>query len=301
MLIRIFAAVGFLLTSIYARNSDVLIVYTNNTNGVLENCRCPQRSYGALEKRAALIDSLRKINANLLLVDCGDILDIRPNSLMHSYIIKAYGIIRYDAWTPGDQDFIEGVDFFQESLAAIPGQLVSANIRLDGRKIGRPWWIKEIAGIKFAITGIIDPGLLQYLPDSIAGRITIEPPEKVLENLMPEICSASDVIILLSHAGMDRDRKIADRFPEIDLIFGGHSQTITEHPDMVGNTAILQAGEGGNRVGLLQLQFEKGKISSYHNTLHLLHRNERDDPKVLDLIAEFHRERMKAMHGIEQQ
>jgi len=301
MFVRIFATIGFLFTVICARNVDVVIVYTNNTNGILENCRCPARSYGALEKRAALIDSLRKSNPNVLLIDCGDILDIRPNSLLHSYIIKAYGIIRYDFWTPGDQDFIEGIDYFRESLAAMPGQLVSANIRLDRQGIGRPWWIKEVAGIRIAVTGTLDPGVLQYLPDSIAGRITIEPPEKALEKILPAIRADSDVIILLSHAGMDRDREIATRFPEINLIFGGHSQTITEHPEMVGSTAILQAGEGGNRVGMLQLRCEKGKISSYHNTLHLLHRNERDDPKVLNLIAEYYRERMKSMNRINTQ
>ena len=38
-----------------AHSETVVIIYTHNTNGVLENCKCPERSYGALEKRAFIL------------------------------------------------------------------------------------------------------------------------------------------------------------------------------------------------------------------------------------------------------
>jgi 2',3'-cyclic-nucleotide 2'-phosphodiesterase (5'-nucleotidase family) len=74
----------------------------------LENYDCPERSYGALEKRAAVIDSIRKSEQNVLLLDTGDILDIQKSRLLHNYIVKAYDYLKYDYWTPGDQDFVEG-------------------------------------------------------------------------------------------------------------------------------------------------------------------------------------------------
>ena len=106
MLKSLIAVILFSAGVLPAQDGELVIVYTNNTNGILENCRCPERAYGALEKRAAFIDSARKVHPDLLLLDSGDLLDIRPNALLHRYIIKAYGLMRYDAWTPGDQDFI---------------------------------------------------------------------------------------------------------------------------------------------------------------------------------------------------
>ena len=72
-----------------AQNETVVVVYSHNTNGVLENCNCPDRSYGALEKRAAIVDSIRKSEKNVLLLDTGDILDIQKSTLLHNYIVKA--------------------------------------------------------------------------------------------------------------------------------------------------------------------------------------------------------------------
>ncbi len=278
-----------------AQNGEVLIIYTNNTNGILENCRCPERSYGALEKRAALIDNLRKTHPNVLLLDCGDILDIRPNHLLHTYIVRAYERIGYDAWTPGDQDFIEGLDFFKQQLLTMPGKVVSANLAIDGKEVGISWWRADLAGIKFGVTGITDPGLIRYLPESISHRISINNVDQALEKVLSDAKNKVDIIVLLSHAGFEKDFEIATRIPEIDLIVGGHSQTILERPEIVGKTMIVQAGEGGNRVGLLKLAIEAGKISSYHNSLHLLLKKDRDDPKVLELITAYHSERMKTI------
>ena len=70
----------------FSQNQSVVVVFSHNTNGILENCHCPERSYGALEKRAAVIDSIRRAEKGILLVDTGDILDIRADRLLHEYL-----------------------------------------------------------------------------------------------------------------------------------------------------------------------------------------------------------------------
>ncbi len=297
MLKCLIALILFSANLLAAQNGELVIVYTNNTNGILENCRCPERAYGALEKRAAFIDSVRKVHPDLLLLDSGDLLDIRPNALLHRYIIKAYGLMRYDAWTPGDQDFIEGIDFFRNQLLAMPGALVSSNLSISGKPIGSRWIRKVIAGLSVGITGLSDPQCFRYLPDSTAEDLSIESPEEALEITLAAFTGECDLTILLSHAGFERDNVIAARFPEIDLIVGGHSQTILEQPEIVGKTMIVQAGEGGNRVGLLTIRVVNGQISSYHNTLHLLRKEDRDAPEMLSLIEEYHKKRiMRIQH-----
>lgn len=278
-----------------AAADEILIVYTNNTNGVLENCSCPERSYGALEKRAALIDSLRRTNKYLLLLDSGDMLDIRPNRLLHEYVLKAYQLMHYDAWTPGDQDFVEGIGFFKNQMLTLPMTMVSANLRIDGKRAGTPWTEQMADGIRFGITGLISRETIRFLPDSIQGRLQIEETSASLEPVLAKLNADNDFIIVLSHGGIDHDRELATRFPQIGLIIGGHSQTIIKDPEKTGNTLIVQAGEAGNRTGVLRLEFENGKLISYNNMLYLLKKNDPDDPGVMKLIRAYHKKRLGKM------
>ena len=146
-----------------AQQDSLVIVYSHNTNGVLENCNCPERSYGALEKRAVVIDSIRDVEKNILLVDSGDILDIQPSKLLHSYIVRAYDYIKYDYWTPGDQDFVEGTDFFLNKLSAFSAILINTNIYYKQSLVGQPYAIKEFGKFRIGITGTIRDDLHKYL------------------------------------------------------------------------------------------------------------------------------------------
>ncbi|MDP6578926.1 MAG: hypothetical protein QF771_07155, partial [Candidatus Marinimicrobia bacterium] len=52
--------------------TEISILYTNNTNGALENCLCPDKAYGSLEKRVLYIREWFEDNPNSLLLDAGD-------------------------------------------------------------------------------------------------------------------------------------------------------------------------------------------------------------------------------------
>jgi 5'-nucleotidase len=275
-----------------AQIDTVVVVYTHNTNGVLENCDCPERSYGALEKRAALIDSLRNSNQNMLLLDTGDILDIRTNPLLHKYIVMAYDYVNYDCWTPGDQDFVEGLDFFFNKLMKMSAQMVTSNIRYENNIIGKPFAIKKFGNTRIGITGTIREDLHRFLDLASGKDIKFENQMSSLEPVVKELSEKSDYIILLSHSGIDRDRKIATMFPKIDLIIGGHSQTILNQPELVGSTFITQAGESGYRTGIFKIIFQNKKILSTASDMILLQRGMADDPSVLKMIQNYHQERL---------
>ncbi len=125
----------FLFGISFAQDQKIVIVYSHNSNGVLENCNCPDNSYGALEKRAALLDSIRKVEKDIVLVDTGDILDIVNNRLLHEFIVRGYDYMKYDYWVPGDQDFVEGSDFFRNTLLNMAGQLVISNLKYQGKSL----------------------------------------------------------------------------------------------------------------------------------------------------------------------
>ncbi|MFC1552446.1 hypothetical protein ACFL6P_07770, partial [Candidatus Latescibacterota bacterium] len=68
-----------------------------------------------------------------------------------------------------------------------------------------------------------------------------------------------DYIIVLSQMGVNGDKEIAARWPDIDLIVGGHSQTLMKKPVIAGNSRIVQAGKDGGRIGEIILSLDKSK------------------------------------------
>jgi 5'-nucleotidase len=279
--------------SCIAQNENVVIVYSHNTNGILENCDCPERSYGALEKRAAIVDSIRNVEKNVLLLDSGDILDIQPSRLLHDHIVQAYKYINYDYWTPGDQDFIEGSDFFINLLEGMSASMVSSNILYKGELIGMPYSIEKVGKIRLGITGTINEELHKYLESPLNKDFVFENQYESLEPIVNELMGKTHYIILLSHSGIARDRIIANKYPAIDLIIGGHSQTILTQPEKVGSTWITQVGESGYRIGLFKIWFEDGMVQKIKNSVILLTRNMPDNPAVVKLIKNYHQLRLK--------
>ena len=265
----------------------VVIMYTNNTNGVLENCHCPSHPYGALEKRAVIIERVRKREKNVLLLDTGDISDIAMNTLRHTYVLKAYQYMKYDAWTAGDQDFVEGMDFFRENYLSLDMSLVNINITYKDQLLGDKYIIKQFDNIKIGITGIIDSDFQKYIYSDAKKYIKIIDQDNALTNVLSELKDQCDYIILLSHSGIDRDHSIAGQHPGINLIIGGHSQTLTKVPEKVNDTYIVQAGENGFRIGTLSLIFENKKCSSINNQVLLLKENAPDQPEIMKLIEEY--------------
>jgi 2',3'-cyclic-nucleotide 2'-phosphodiesterase (5'-nucleotidase family) len=80
--------------------------------------------------------------------------------------------------------------------------------------------------------------------------------------LVPELRRRADLVVCLSHLGLEEDRQLAAAVPGIDVIVGGHTHTFQESPVQVGSTVIVQAGERGTVLGLLALEVRDGKVTS---------------------------------------
>ena len=84
---------------------EIYILHTNNTNGALENCLCPGKSYGSLEKRVPYISDWFEQHPNTILDDAGDFLSATGNTLKDSIAFRAYELMPYHAMGLGDQEF----------------------------------------------------------------------------------------------------------------------------------------------------------------------------------------------------
>ncbi|MFQ5976261.1 MAG: hypothetical protein ACE5J5_08105, partial [Candidatus Hydrothermarchaeales archaeon] len=80
--------------------------------------------------------------------------------------------------------------------------------------------------------------------------------------------SQSDLVVVISHLGLSQDKVLAKVVPDIDIIIGGHDGKVLYDPVKIEEVLILQAGDRGQYIGKLTLEFDGQKrISSSHNEL----------------------------------
>lgn len=87
----------------------------------------------------------------------------------------------------------------------------------------------------------------------------IADPMESLKLQVEEAAKHADIIVLLSHVGLHRDEQIAEYFPEIDLIIGGHTHHLLKEGEMVRNTLLTAAGKHGAHVGEVILTYDHGR------------------------------------------
>ena len=229
---------------------------------------------GGLAERAAFIQSVRKNNPNVLLVDAGDINTgtALSNMFAGEIDIKAYNMMGYDAVTFGNHEFDGTMAKLDSQIVEAAFPFVSSNImKADSSFLGgHQYLVKDYQGFRLGIIGITTLRTLE-----------IASPDKRL-TFLPEIDAARaavallrtrervDIVIALTHMG---DRKeapdhvtspeLAAAVPGIDIIVDGHSHTYMDAPLKAGDTYIVSANEWGKYVGDGKLTVVNGKLEKF--------------------------------------
>ena len=194
-----------------------------------------------------------------------------------------------DAIEPGNHDFAWGQQALEDLLADAKAPVLNASIvRENGETFGQPYMIKDVGGVKVGMIGVDVENMARYVsPEKIEG-LEFKSTEETLETYLPKLKEeGADVIMLLSHIGFDEDKKIAQKFPEIDIIVGGHSHTELPEGHYEGDTLIVQSGTKGKFVGEVDLKLDLGtkQIASAQAKLIPVGKDVEPDPVVADIVA----------------
>ena len=206
--------------------TEISILYTNNTNGALENCLCPDKAYGSLEKRVLYIREWFEDNPNSLLLDAGDFLSPTRNALKDSIAFRIYEMMAYDAIGLGDQEFFKGAQFFSDLMESSSLPFISTNLEKPNLADLKREIVIVRNGIKFGVLSVIDPGVFLFYPKRVKDEVAVSDFSSTLQSQINQLKEKSDIVILLSHNGIDADRQIAQSYTGIDVIVGSHTQTV---------------------------------------------------------------------------
>lgn len=169
--------------------------------------------------------------------------------------LKLMDVMNYTAYGVGDQELYRGLDRFLALFGGWRDHIINASLtNAKGERVFTEYRIFTVNGVRIAVTGILGPETFAFFPKE---RIDFgyEEPEKVLARLIPVLRKEADYVIVLSQMGRKADEALAGKVAGVDLIIGGHSQTLLEEAITVEKCRIVQAGKGGGHVGEIVLTF----------------------------------------------
>ncbi|MBI4396775.1 MAG: hypothetical protein HY548_06750, partial [Elusimicrobia bacterium] len=141
------------------------------------------------------------------------------------------------------------------------------------------------------IVGVLDPDVLAPLPQDWKRWVKVRDDKKKLRGVIEGLRRDVDVVMVLAHSGLDADQRMAEEIPGIDLVVGGHSQTLMKEPLRVENLKsgtsawIVQAGGNGQYVGKVLVRVKPDKTVALENyELIPLTEDIEDDPGLLSLL-----------------
>jgi len=207
----------------------------------------------------AYIDRYRLNQQNTVLLHAGDDFQGTPISSVTKgkSQIEILELIQPDAMTLGNHEFDYGANNVEALLPLATFPVISAN--LLNKSTGTPfvprYRILDRRGLTVAVIGLAPPDLESLTMRKNVENIEILDASKSVEKTMNEVRQNfdTDVIIVLSHMGLDNDSLLAENVDGIDVIVGGHSHTPLFRPKIVNGTYIVQAGSKGRWLGKLDL------------------------------------------------
>ena len=267
---------------------------------------------GGFAQLATLVKKLRAGRVASLLLDGGDTWQGSATSLWTrgQDMIEAQKLLGVDIMT-GHWEFTYGAARVMEVLEKdFAGRIefLAQNVETSdfGDPVFKPYTLRSLGGVPVAVIGQAFPYTpiahpRRFVPD---WKFGIE--ERRLQRIANEVRAGNggkggaQIVVLLSHNGMDVDLKLASRVTGIDVILGGHTHDGVPVPVAVSNakggTLVTNAGSHGKFLAVLDLDVKGGRISDYRYRLlpvfaNLL-RADRDMAKLIEAKRAPYREKL---------
>ena len=247
----------------YVRRPDMIekitILHTNDMHSHFENWPKIKR-YLLSQKK-----SLTQDGSEVLTFDIGDAMD-RVHPLSEATDGKAnvemLNEIHYDGVTIGNNEGLGNTKAQLEALYqnknfdVILGNIMDIDSGTLPSFAIKSKIITTAGGTRIAVLGLTAPFILTY---PLEGWLPIDVFD-IIPELLKQLQGQYDILVLLSHLGLNTDEKIAARFPEFDVIIGSHTHHLLEHGKRVNQSLLAAAGKYGQYIGKIDLVIKDNQV-----------------------------------------
>ncbi len=321
----IIGTIGLIVASVSSTSAlaeyRLTILHVNDTHARFEpinkyNSTCSdedntaEECFGGMARLKVAIDQRRDAlsaeGRNVLTLSAGDqfqgsLFYTNYKGELSAELMNAIG---FDAMVVGNHEFDDGPETLASFVDQVDFPVVFANTDLGDEPLlaGKvpPFVTKDVGGATVAIVG-----LLAEDTDELASpgpNVPFYKAEEVLSGLIESLSADGiDKVVVLSHMGMARDMEVAAAVDGIDVVVGGHTNTLLSnviedadgpYPTMVTSpdgtpVPIVQAFAYTKYLGELELVFDdEGKVTAATGDLITLDSSIDEDPAILARIEE---------------
>jgi S-sulfosulfanyl-L-cysteine sulfohydrolase len=252
---------------------------------------------GGFAHLASLIKQLKASRPGALLLDGGDSWQGSATSLWTrgQDMIDASRLLGVDIMT-GHWEFTYGaerVKMVVDSDFKDAIEFIAQNVRTAdfGDPVFPAYAWREQNGVPMAVIGQAFPYTPIANPRYFVPEWTFGIREEDMQRVVDEVrAKGAQLVVLLSHNGMDVDLKLASRVTGIDVILGGHTHDGVPEPSIIANargrTLVTNAGCNGKFLAVLDVDVQGGRMAGYRYTLLPVFANLLDeDEPMATLIA----------------
>lgn len=248
------------------RRSDftLTILHTNDAHSVYGGITangllcyeplCEGGNGGSVRMQQA-VRAVRQEAPGAIFLNAGDVFQGSLYWAVHKEVVpvSVLDMMDYQATIPGNHEFDDGCGPLLNQARTSKTPVIAANISFDMPQEGAepllPWLTLEREGRKIGIVGIANPDTPNLSSPCTEARFadaaeTLRAAVKELE------AQGVNIIIALTHIGLENDRRLARAVNGVDVIVGGHSHSLLSNtlPDTEGPYPLVEHSPEGKPV-----------------------------------------------------
>ncbi len=255
--------------------------------------------HACMDRSAALggvIDSLRALYPKLMVLSAGDNRTGDPVSDMYmepsrpiTEVMNEFGVA---ASTIGNHEFDNHISGFRAQIGYSKFPYLCCNTRFpDSMNVKvDPYKIFDVDGVKVGVIGVVQVNTQRGYPDCHIDNcrgVTFTEPQTAIDKYVDVVRKQCDIEILLSHNGCDNDSISAKRFPQLDVIMGGHTHKLLPENDIVNGVLITQSINKMKYCYHVTVVVEDGKVVSKKSQQINVDNSRQRNEKIAAMVKKF--------------
>lgn len=260
---------------------NLTVLHINDVHAAFTAEPAPWRDDGAavggVVALKAHLEEQRKAAAASITLDAGDFMTGHPVCEIAVDGVKGGGLmdmlnaLDLDAGVIGNHEFDLGRANARALAARATHPLMALDLRNEAGELEFPAepLVLHRGGLRVGVMGVTCAGLMDVCADSRVEGLELEDQETVARRWIDALDPATDLLVLVTHNGVQDDTTLARRLAGsgLDVIVGGHSHTRLEEPLRIGGILVVQAGSRLTNLGRLDLRVEDDRVVGYSGRL----------------------------------
>lgn len=184
-------------------------------------------------------------------------------------VVEAMNKLNYSAATFGNHEFDQRLADAKGYMKLAKFPYINSNL-MNGKRYFSPYPYKifQLDSLKVGVIGLILTELPEKVNTSNIKGLTVLPYIKAIDKIIDEVDKQSDLIVILSHIGIEADSLLASQLDSrVDIILGAHTHVILEQPLVVNGILITETGAQLIYLGELDVDVQNDRISSWKHRL----------------------------------